>query len=653
MTFQDIGASTFRASAQGANLTAQGLVSVPEQLTFQPLATSTFAVPSTHLRHVQATFLVTNRTGLTLDNLKFFPAVPQGGNGTTFRNLTYFDGSSAAAKASSLVATQGQVFDLNTLQVHSDPSANPLVTGLDVSGLDLATIGASSVSSSGWQVAGRLAPGASAPITFAADMPMDPTGSSRDPFSFSVVFTSVQDGVTLTSVVPSYNRVTRSFGATTRLPTMTDNGVTHSLPTYFDLKNVDRTGAAQPVVVCPSDGNTLVQPLIDPAHPGRFRVEVTALGSHTLNVYAGTSCSGSGSPLLTQTVTGVLPARVPLATGNRSLYNLTLQEDGQVQAWGSNVIGQLGDGTTVNRLVPVAVTGLQDVLAVAANGAHSLALQRDGTVQIWGSKGGSNATTPIPQVFPGLSGVVSLAAGGGFTLALRADGTVWAWGSGSSGQLGNGQMSYSATPVMVQGLHDVVSVSAGDTFSLALAADGTAWAWGNNAASQLGNGNSTDSAVPVRVSGLQGATQLAAGAYHALALMSDGTVQAWGSNINGELGDNTFNNGDVPAPVLGLTGVTSVSAGFTHSLALASDGRTWEWGYKEDQGTSNFLPALVPGLNDVVGIASGESHNLALKADGTVQAWGLNYDGQLGNGTTTSSRGPAAVFINGVAQPLP
>ncbi|ULH17703.1 hypothetical protein MF271_20045 (plasmid) [Deinococcus sp. KNUC1210] len=649
VSFQDIGASTFHASTQSLTLSPQGLVGTPDQFSFQPLATSTFAVPATHLRHVQATFLVKNTSSVPLDNLKFVPAVPQNGDGSTFRNVTYFDGTSAASKASGLIATQGQLFDLSTLQAHPDPSANAFVTGLDVSGLNLAVIGASSVQASGWQVASRLAPGASVPVTFAVDVPMDPAGARRDPFNFSLVFTSVQDGVTLTSAVQSYNRATRSFGTTSQFPTLTDNGVTHSLPVYYDLKDVDRTGASLPAVLCAADSSVLVQPLNDPAHPGRFRVEVQALGSHVLNVYGGTSCPGSGTPLLTQTVTGVLPALVTLATGSNGAHNLTVQTDGTVQAWGSNSVGQIGDGTTTDRLQPSPVAGLQQVLAVAANGGRSLALQQNGTVQTWGGFGQS----PSPQVVPGLTGVVRVSAGGGHALALRADGTVWAWGSGTSGQLGNGQLSSSAVPVKVQNLQDVVSISAGNTFSLALTADGTVWAWGNNAVGQLGNGSTINSAIPVQILGLQGVVQLAAGGYHALALNADGTVQAWGFNVNGELGNDTFDESDVPQPVVRLTGVTSVAAGMFHSMALTSDGHAWTWGDKGDNGSFSFVPAVVPGLSDVSSIASGESHDLTLKLDGTVQAWGLNPSGQLGNGTTITSAVPVAVFINRVAQPLP
>ena len=58
---------------------------------------------------------------------------------------------------------------------------------------------------------------------------------------------------------------------------------------------------------------------------------------------------------------------------------MALTRDGKVFAWGSNAYGQLGDGTRENRLTPVAVQGLEDVISISAGGDHSMALTRETT----------------------------------------------------------------------------------------------------------------------------------------------------------------------------------------------------------------------------------------------------------------------------------
>src|SRR6266850_614574 len=61
--------------------------------------------------------------------------------------------------------------------------------------------------------------------------------------------------------------------------------------------------------------------------------------------------------------------------------------DGTVRCWGNNDFGQLGDGTTSDRLIPVTVSRLTDAVAIAAGGAHTCALLADGTARCWGFNG--------------------------------------------------------------------------------------------------------------------------------------------------------------------------------------------------------------------------------------------------------------------------
>jgi alpha-tubulin suppressor-like RCC1 family protein len=272
--------------------------------------------------------------------------------------------------------------------------------------------------------------------------------------------------------------------------------------------------------------------------------------------------------------------------------------------------------------------------------------------EVCGSERLACSTTPVPV--SALSDVISMAGGRRFSLALLQDGTVMSWGENANGQLGDGTRTERYSPTSVKNLTNVKGVAAGSEYGLALLTDGTVMAWGANFQGQLGNGTNARSTIPVAVcapapepcpgSRLSGVKAIAAGETHSLALLEDGSVVAWGNNADGELGDGSNNGSTVPVPVADLGAVQAIAAGEGYSLALlASDGTVMAWGKNKDGNlgngteTSSNLPVAVTGLAGATAISAGSRHALALLQNGTVMAWGFNASGQLGDGT---SEGP-------------
>lgn len=123
-----------------------------------------------------------------------------------------------------------------------------------------------------------------------------------------------------------------------------------------------------------------------------------------------------------------------------------LKSDGTVWAIGYNNDGQLGDGTTVDRNIPVKVRNLNNVVAISAGYNHSLALKSDGTVWVWGFlPPDQKYVTPV-QV-KGITDAVGISAGKDYSLILRSDGTVWGFGANDVGQLGDGPDPVYKTPI--------------------------------------------------------------------------------------------------------------------------------------------------------------------------------------------------------------
>lgn len=267
-------------------------------------------------------------------------------------------------------------------------------------------------------------------------------------------------------------------------------------------------------------------------------------------------------------------------------YSLALTSKGQVLAWGRNAEGGLGDGGTADSdvPVPVALPAGVTVTKISAGSDHGLALTSAGGLLAWGFNNhgqlGNGTTTisdvPVPVAIPAGDTVRAVGGGAFHSLALTTSGQVLAWGDNADGELGDGSTTDSPIPVVVRvpaGL-SVTAVSAGAAHSLALTSAGQALAWGLNNDGQLGNGTIIDTASPVSVALPAGATvaSISAGADHSLALTTDGRALAWGDNEAGQLGGATtsaLSATPVPVPLpAGAPPFGLVSGpGAEHSLA--------------------------------------------------------------------------------------
>jgi len=341
-----------------------------------------------------------------------------------------------------------------------------------------------------------------------------------------------------------------------------------------------------------------------------------------------------------------------ISTNNHTMY---VKNDGTVWAWGNNSKGQLGIGTTTNTSTAVQVPGLSSIVSVATGFAHTVALKSDGTVWTWGWNysgelgNGNNTDSSSPIQVPSLTGIIAIASGSFSSFALKSDGSVWSWGNNESGQLGDGTTTYRSVPTRVNGLSGVKAIAAKNANDIAnnavyaLKTDGTVWSWGHNYRGQLGDGTTIDRFVPALISGLTGITQITAGTTHTLALKTDGSVWVWGSSYAAK--------NQTPAQVSGLSNIVSIAAGNSNSYVLKADGTIWSWGYNPNGQlgdgtiTSTKVPVQVIGISGATVVTGGLGNTAALKEDGTVWMWGNNNFGQLGDGTTTERLSPVQVLI--------
>ena len=149
------------------------------------------------------------------------------------------------------------------------------------------------------------------------------------------------------------------------------------------------------------------------------------------------------------------------------------------------------------------------------------------------------------------------------------------------------------------------------------------------------------------------ATSITAGYFHTCALLSDGTIQCWGTNGAGELGidPGAVACGAAPVLVSGVGIANAVSAGDCSNCALLSTGTIKCWGNNYDgalgNGTTTAIiptPVSVSGVTSAVAVTAGDSHGCSLLNSGRIQCWGANRYGELGNNTSTMSSTPVDVL---------
>ena len=321
--------------------------------------------------------------------------------------------------------------------------------------------------------------------------------------------------------------------------------------------------------------------------------------------------------------------------------------------------------------------------------AHTVGLSNSGQIYAWGLNDygqlgdGTTANKSIPTLisFPAGETIKDVVAGQYHTFAVTTNGRVYAWGRNDYGQLGDGTKTNRSTPTLISftnlnELNDgetIRNVVADQEHSFAVTNTGRVYSWGRNNSGQLGDNTLVDNSNPTLILFPAGETMrnVAAGLGHSLAVTTTGQVFAWGRNAVGQLGDGTTT--DRPTPTLisfpginefnnGET-IRDVVAGNDYSHAVTTTGRVYSWGSNfngklgDGTTTNKSTPTLIlfPGINEfnneetIRNVDMGGAHSMAVTTTGRVYAWGLNNRGQLGNNTLVNNSTPILISFNGLS----
>jgi alpha-tubulin suppressor-like RCC1 family protein len=321
-------------------------------------------------------------------------------------------------------------------------------------------------------------------------------------------------------------------------------------------------------------------------------------------------------------------------------YTLAIREDGTLWAWGTNVYGQLGDGTRIDRAEPVQVGSDNDWQSVAASSYHSMGIKTDGTLWAWGRNNygqlgdGTRSDKYAPVQEPSKStDWKSVALGNEFSVALKTDGTVWTTGRNNYGQLGDNTTDnhWIFTDVTPAGT-TWKGIAAGIYHWGALGEDGTIWSCGRNNYGQLGDGTTTDRHVLTQeASGDTDWSAIASGDYHMLALKTDGRLFGWGLNSSYQIGDGTRTSQTQPTQeASAATDWTAIEAAAYHSVGIKSDGTLWGWGANnygqlgDKINVTRYSPELLDDTHTWKSVEASRYETQALSDTAAYESWGTS-----------------------------
>jgi alpha-tubulin suppressor-like RCC1 family protein len=203
-----------------------------------------------------------------------------------------------------------------------------------------------------------------------------------------------------------------------------------------------------------------------------------------------------------------LPAARSIASGGST--SCAILASNELWCWGSNVTGEIGNGTTATNIAPQrnSVTAAQ--------------------------KSGLRDMTGCAIVEP--------------------TGEIMCWGRGDAGQLGNNAFANSPTPVNVAGVTGARDIAIAIDHVCAVLADGAVACWGDNSFGQLGTLTPGSVSVPTPVVDLSGIDMIhvASTGYATCAATTGGEIYCWGRNVDGELGIGSTALASVPARTIDL-----------------------------------------------------------------------------------------------------
>lgn len=343
--------------------------------------------------------------------------------------------------------------------------------------------------------------------------------------------------------------------------------------------------------------------------------------------------------------------------------SMAITADGSLYTWGANT-AQMGNGKKeyyhgYDITTPQKIMDGVEFKSISLGYDHCAAISKDGSLYTWGSNdvgqlgngekdripGSDDAAVLTPQKIMDKVKFKSISLCADQSAAIAEDGTLYGWGYNLYGCVGNGTDNQEiTTPQKIMAGVKFKSVSMGHTFGAAVSENGDLYIWGRwdkkffdeNQIKGYCLGNDDCYYLKNPTLFMSNVESVSLGGYNKGEFVkTDGSLWVWGSNSQGELGTGF---GDNMKPKKIMDGVKAVSLDGSHNAIIKQDGSLYtcgsnvygELGDKRKYGERGIPKKITDGVKSV---SWGNLSIAVITEDGNLYTWGLNNHGVLGNGT--------------------
>lgn len=381
---------------------------------------------------------------------------------------------------------------------------------------------------------------------------------------------------------------------------------------------------------------------------------------------------------------------IDLSIGEYSATTLT--SDGDVFAWGSNMNGLLGFGSTnpelsltLNPFINLFSLEENEKIVKPETGINvSAFLTNKGNLYVIGNNvAGELALEGILSNYIPINindrfnldldeEIIDVNIGARHGGIITSKGRVFTWGYNEYGQIGNNTIDNQFIPVDItdnfnlQENEYIIKIDFNQNNSSAITSLGNVYLWGANNYGQIGDGTNQMRLIPTKIS--QNINEIVVditiGYSHVLAVTSQNNIYSWGSNLSGELGDNTFVSSNLPINITNNfeleynEKITSISAGNTFSIVSTSLGNiftfgennSYQLGFEDDinRPIPNNIISNFDLLDNekIIKVETGRYTAGVITNMGRIFVWGNNSFNIVSDGYSSRILGPIQKTIN-------